>query len=68
MVLSLYGEQRIIYYHSMGIKAPKIAKLLKDEGIQISRVAVHMFLIRYRETGSLARRIGSSPPRVHIAN
>ena len=63
MVLSLYGKQRIIYHHAKGFKAPKIAKLLKDEGIKISRVAVHVFLIRYRETGSLTRRKGSSPPR-----
>ena len=63
MVLSLYARQRIVYYCDRGFRAPKIAKLLQNEGITISRVSVYKFLIRYRSTGSLARCEGSSPPK-----
>jgi len=62
MVLSVYAKQRAIFLHAQGMKAPKIAKLLKDEGIKTTRVAVHYFLERYKTTGTIRRREGSSRP------
>jgi len=61
-MLSLYAKQRVVYYYDQGLRAPSITKLLQEEGINVSRVGVYKFLIRYKRTGNLARREGSSPP------
>lgn len=44
------------------MKAPTIAKLLQQEGIKTTRVAIHYFLECYKATGTIQRREGSSPP------
>lgn len=62
MVLSVYAKQCAIFLHEQGMKAPTIAKLLQQEGIKTTRVAVHYFLKRYKATGTIQRREGSSPP------
>ena len=41
------------------IKPYTIAKVLCEEGIQVSRFGVHKFLIMYKETGSIGRRPGT---------
>jgi len=61
MVLSSYAKQRSIFFYSQGLKAPTIAKLLQDEGIRTTRVAVHYFLKRYEASGTINRREGSGP-------
>ena len=40
MVLSTYAKQRIITLHGQGYRSPTITKLLKEEGLRASRVAV----------------------------
>ena len=63
MVLSRYQKQRILFYHSRGVRAPSIARRLReDERIYVSRISVHKFLQRYLETASIARRPGSGAP------
>ena len=62
MVFSTYKKQRILYFASLGLKPPAISKELQKEKLKCSRVGVHKFLKRYRETGSIARRVGSGRP------
>ena len=59
MFFSTYKRQRILALASEGLKAPAIAKNLQKENLQCSRVGVHKFLVKYQETGSIARRVGS---------
>ena len=59
MVFSTYKRQRILALASEGLKAPAIVKNLQKENLQCSRVGVHKFLVKYQETGSIARRVGS---------
>ena len=61
MVYTEYTKKRIVFYH--GYKAPTIAKLLLDEGIEVSRRGVSNFLVWVEQTGSVARRAGSGRPR-----
>ena len=63
MVYSDYVKHRIPSFHNRGIKAPSIAKALNREGFSASRVGVHKLLVKYQETGTVARRAGSGRPR-----
>jgi transposase len=63
MVYTEYTKKRIVFYHAKGYKAPTIAKLLLDEGIEVSQRGVSNFLVRVEQTGSVARRPGSGQPR-----
>ena len=58
-MLSSYAKLRILVLYSNGHRAPKIAKILKEEGIRISRVSVWKFISRYQQTGCVARKEGS---------
>jgi transposase len=52
--LSLYARQRIVtLYFTKGVNVTNIAKLLKEEGIKVSRSAVSLFVSRYKKSGSL---------------
>ena len=62
MVFSDYNKQRIIYLKNKGFNAPNIAKLLKDEGIRVSRVGVYKFLKHFEENGTLLSKPGSERP------
>ena len=62
MVYSEYTKKRILFYKSKGHRAPTIAKLLEREGIVVSRRGVDAFLDRVQQTGTIARRPGSSRP------
>ena len=62
MMLSVYSKQRAIFLNAQGLKAPTIAKILQEEGIQTTCVAVHYFLEQYKATGTIKRREGSGPP------
>ena len=62
MVLSTYAKQRILGLSEQGHKAPTIARLLREEGIKISRVAVYKFLKKYRTTKTIRRSEGSGRP------
>ena len=63
MVYSTYKKQRILYLLSRGLKAPTIAKILREEEkLQCTRVGVAMFIKRFETTGSLGRRPGSGRP------
>ena len=61
-MLSTYVKLRILILHSEGNQAPTIHKLLRKEGINISRVTVWKFLLHYKGTGCIARKEGSGRP------
>lgn len=60
--LSTYAKMRILVLYSDGNTAPKIVQILKEENIRISRVSVWRFLVRYKKTGTIARKEGSGRP------
>ena len=63
MVYSTYKKQRILCLRSQGLKAPTIAKILReDERLQCTRIGVAMFLQRFEATGTLSRHPGSGRP------
>ena len=62
MVYSSYKKQRILCLYFGGYKPPTIAKLLREEGMQVSRRGVDKFIQRYRQTGTIARKPGSGHP------
>ena len=53
---SVYKRQRILHYERTGHKAPTICRMLREEGMGVSRVGVHKFLQKYKETRSIERR------------
>ena len=61
-MLPTYAKMRILMLYSNGYRAPKIEKLLKEEGIRISRVSIWKFISRYKKTGCVARMEGSGRP------
>ena len=61
-MLLAYAKVRILILYWNGYRAPKIEKLLKEEGIRISRVSIWKFISRFKETGSVARKEGSGRP------
>ena len=61
-MFSEYTKKRILFYNSKGHCAPRIAKLLAEEGITVSRQGVNAFLVRVRQTGTIARRPGDGRP------
>ena len=62
MVFSCYQKQRILVYYGKGYKAPTIAKLLHEEGLQCSRVGVAKFIKKFQDTGNINRHVGSGRP------
>ena len=59
---SSYKRQRILYYDHMGHKASTICCLLWEKGLKVGRVGIHKFLKKYREIGSIDRKVGSGIP------
>ena len=62
MVYSGYKKQRVLHLHREGFKSPTIAKMLRNEGLKVSKYGVLKFLKRFKETGSIARKLGSGRP------
>ena len=62
MVYSSYKKQRILCLYFRGYKPPTIAKLIREEGMQVSRCGMDKFIQRYRQTGIIARKLGSGRP------
>ena len=62
MVFTEYTKRRIVFYEAKGYSAPKITKLLQEEGIDVSRRGVSAFLAWVEQTGDIARRPGSGRP------
>ena len=62
MVFSSYKKQRILFLRAKGYRAPTIAKLLRDEKLQCSRVGVAKFMRKFKQTGTISRHIGSGRP------
>ena len=62
MVFSTYKKQRVLFFASWGLKAPAIAKELRKENLNCSRVGIYKFLKKYEVTGSIGRRVGSGRP------
>ena len=67
MVYTSYKKQRILCLHFAGYKSPTIAKLLWEEGMRASRRGIDKFICRYRQTGTIARKLGSGHPSKVIA-
>ena len=61
MVMSTYAKQRVLSL-SEHYKSPTIARLLREEGIKVSRVAVYKFLKRFWTTKTIRRSEGSGRP------
>jgi transposase len=59
MVFTEYTKQRILYYHSQGLRPREIVGALEGEGTAVSKSQVWRFLKRYEETGNTKRRHGS---------
>ena len=62
MVFSKYKQHRILHFHFRGVRPPTIKKVLAGEGMKASRFGIYKFLKKYKETGSVRKRIGSSHP------
>ena len=62
MVYSSYKRQRILHHYCGGHHAPTIAKLPREEGLKVTRVGIAKFLMKFQETGSIGRRLGSGRP------
>ena len=62
MVFSTYKKQRILFFASQGLKPPAIAKELRKEDLNCSRIGIYKFLKKYEATGSIGRRFGSGRP------
>ena len=54
-----YVKLIILQYHFRGRKPYSIAKSLETEGIKVSRLGVHKFVIMYEKTGSIVSQAGS---------
>ena len=61
--LSSYARNRIVSLKSSGMSVVKITEALREEGIETSRSAVNLFLLRYQRTACIAdaKRSGRSP-------
>ena len=59
----MYAKQRILVYHFAGTKSPTISMLLKQEGINVSRVGVWKFLRKYKRTGAIGKLEGGGRRR-----
>ena len=63
MVLSDYGKLRILSLHWQGYGISKIVEfLVLEDGISISRHLVRLFLKRFKDRGTIARKEGSGCP------
>ena len=60
MVLSDYIKLRILSLHWQGFKISKIADILVlEDATLISKQSIQIFLKRFRERGTIARKPGS---------
>ena len=59
MVYSDYLKLHILFLARKGYKAPTICNLLKAENLSCTREIIFLFLKRYAETHSIARKPGS---------
>ena len=59
MVLSEYTKEQILIFEAQGYHPPRIAQLLRREGITVSRQGVRKFLLRVKKFGTTIRQPGS---------
>ena len=62
MVLSTYEKQRIIFYHREKLTPSQILSALKVEHITTTRQTIARFIVRFQQTGTIARKEGSGRP------
>ena len=62
MTYSSYKQQRILYWHSQGLKAPAVRKHLLEENLVCTRVGIFKFIQKWIANGSIARKGGSGRP------
>ena len=58
MVYSSYKQQRILFFSGLGYKSTSIVRVLREEGLIVSKSAVVRFLKKYKETETICRRPG----------
>ena len=63
MVYSNYVKQRILHLRRTGKSYSKIADHLASEGHNVTKPGISYFLKTYKETGSIARKLGSGGKR-----
>ena len=61
-VYSSYTQQRILASHYRGVSAYSIVRVLRSEGLTVSKTGVLKFLRKFKATGSIGRRPGSGRP------
>ena len=62
MVFSEYTKQRILSMEWQEYKVSAIVEcLVLQDRIRVSKQGVRQFLLRYRHTGTIARKTGSGP-------
>lgn len=63
MVISDYGKLRILSMYRQGYRISHIVEFLAlEDGISISRHSIRIFLKRYKDRGTIARKEGSGSP------
>ena len=58
----MYVKLRIIFHYCQGLKPYTIARVLDDDGVEVTRVGVHKFIQHYSELGSINKKGGSGQP------
>ena len=51
-----YKSQRILFYLNKEYKAPTIAKLLQEEGLNATRIGIHKFIRKFEKFGRFSVR------------
>ena len=59
MAYSSCKQQRILYWHSQGLKVPSIRKCLLEENLVCTRAGIFKFIQKCIANGSVARKEGS---------
>ena len=62
MVYTSYLKQRILYHYWKGHRAQTIARILKEESLNASRVGIALFLKKLKETRFIIRTLGLGHP------
>ena len=59
---SCYTKQVVIYHHRQGLKPGNISRKLQQEGIKATAQGIAKFLVKFIESGSVARKPWSGRP------
>ena len=62
MAYSEYTKKTIIYHYERKLGVREITRVLRQEGIKVSKSGVCSFIKRFKERGNIARKAGSGRP------